>query len=435
MKRKFFKVSSFILSLVMVLGTASTAFAGQYVVKEGDWLSKIAPKFNTTWRVLAEDNKIENPDLIYPGQVLQVPDAKEAEATLTALSVEDISLTGIKLEPAFDPSVKSYTVFVQDDIYGVKVKAAAKDGAEITVDGNELTDGSYIVPLAQDYEHYGIDYSVDTVVKVTDGAATGEYKIKIVRDNAADVYALFEEKVYEDAETGLTLPYELYVPSTYDESEEYPLVYVLHGAGQRNQSLDMVLKRYQSATTWAKDSEAGINECIVISPQIVPADGNGWTKFMIPYDGVGEVENVYEFQDWSVAAHNLLQEVKAEYSVDEDRIYATGLSMGGFGSFAVAVAYPDEFAAIVPVCGGLDPEKAEVLKDKVAIWLYHAKDDPAVPYDLYGATTMAALDKAGVEYTATIYEAGEIFYPNAHFAWTPAYADKEMKAWLFEQSK
>ena len=74
-------------------------------------------------------------------------------------------------------------------------------------------------------------------------------------------------------------------------------------------------------------------------------------------------------------------------------------------------------------------------EDCAAVWFYHAKDDPAVSYDLYGATTLEALDEAGVEYNATIYEPGEIFYPSAHFAWTPAYADSEMRTWLFEQSK
>ena len=472
MKRNFLKASSLLIAAALLTQTA-TVFAGEYTVQKGDCLGKIAPKYNTVWQKLAEMNELKNPDLIFPGQVLKVPDlatdevkeepAEEIPATeiekpaeqtpttetpaveetvpevtaeLTSLGVADISMTGTKLEPDFSADVTEYTVNVQDDIYGVKVTPTAEEGAVITVDGNALSeDGSYIVPLEQTYESYGIDYSVDSVIKVVNGDAEKEYKIHIVRDNAADVYALFEERTYEDAETGLTIPYELYVPSNYDPAKEYPVVYVLHGAGQRAQSTDMLLKRYQSATIWAKDSEAGINECIVVSPQVVGEDGNGWTQFMVEYDKVGEVENPYEFQDWSIAGHNLLQEIKKEYNVDENRIYATGLSMGGFGSFALAVAYPDEFAAIVPVCGGLDPEKASVLKDKVDIWLFHAKDDPAVSYDLYGATTIAALDEAGIDYKATVYEPGEVFYPNAHFAWTPAYANAEMRTWLFEQSK
>ena len=353
-------------------------------------------------------------------------------------------MTGTALEPEFAPDVTSYTVNVQDDIYGVKVTPTAEEGAVITVDGNELDEnGSYIVKLDQSIEGYGKDYSVDAVVKVVKGDAEKEYKIHIVRENAASTYALFEAKSYEDKETGLTLPYELYVPSSYDASKKYPVVYVMHGAGQRQQPLDMVLKRYQSATIWAKDSEAGVNQCIVVSPQIVPTEGAGWTDFMKDYDREGfDTKNpvmtvdAYNMQPYAVAGYNLLQEIKSEYSVDENKIYATGLSMGGFGTFATAVAHPDEFAAIVPVCGGLDPEKASVLKDNnVKVWLFHAKDDPAVNFAAFGQTSIDALEKAGVDYKATVFEPGEVFYPNAHFAWTPAYANKEMRTWLFEQSK
>lgn len=468
MKRNIKITLAAAMAAVMVAGSASAVFAGEYTVVKGDCLWKIAKKYDTTWQKLADDNKLENPRLIFPGQVLEVPGEEKTEAPvaekktetpapvvekeepvaevaeLTALGVKDIAMTGTALEPAFSPDVTEYTVNVQDDIYGVLVTPEAAEGAVITVDGEEVPSGQgKVVALAQDYEHYAVDYSVETEIKVVKGESEKTYKITIVRDNAADVYALFTEHTYEDAETGLTLPYELYVPSDYDASKKYPVVYVLHGAGQRNQSLDMLLKRYQSATIWAKDSEAGINECIVVSPQIVPAEGNGWTKFMIDYDREGfdsknpefTVDNPYEFQDWSVAGHNLLQEIKAEYSVDENRIYATGLSMGGFGTFAVAAEYPDEFAAIVPVCGGLDPEKAEALTGKVAVWLFHAKDDPAVNFPMFGQTTVDALEAAGVDYKATIFEPGEVFYPNAHFAWTPAYANKEMRTWLFEQSK
>ena len=446
------KVLSMAVASTLVLGAVQSAMAGTHVVQEGEWLSKIAPKYDTTWQNLAETNKLANPDLIYPGQKLQVPDKGADLTELSALDVVDITTKDIFDEKAFDPDKTAYEVEVQSDIYGVLIKAEADAEITVTADkdtygygaatpsyvgGTEIAyneaQGGYLVPLDQTYEGYDDEFVQTATIAVEGGK---EYTVEITREDDSDIYALFEELTYTDKETGLTLPYELYIPSNYDASKDYPVVYVLHGAGQRSpQPLDMVLKRYQSATIWAKDSEAGINECIVVSPQIVPTEGNGWTTFMIQYDGVRPVDDPYALQPWGIAAHNLLQEIKADYSVDENRIYATGLSMGGFGSFATAVAYPDEFAAILPVCGGLDPEKAAVLKDKVAVWLYHAKDDPAVPYDEYGATTIAALEAAGVDYKATVYEAGEIFYPNAHFTWTPAYANEEARNWLFEQSK
>jgi len=225
------------------------------------------------------------------------------------------------------------------------------------------------------------------------------------------------------------------VPSDYDASKEYPVVFVLHGAGQRLQSTDMLLKRYESATIWAKDSEAGTGQCIVISPQCAEADGIGWTYLMTLLDKKSVDADPYELTPWATAAYNLLQQVKGEYSVDKDKIYATGLSMGGFGAYALAIAHPDEFAAIVPVCGGADPKTVGKLKDKVAIWAFHAIDDPTVDFETYFTPTKNAMDAAGVEYKETVYSAGQVFYPSAHFAWTPTYANKEMRTWLFEQSK
>lgn len=468
--KKFYKgLTAAGLAAVMVLSMSPFAMAGEYVVQKGDYLSKIAPKYKTTWQVLADMNSLANPDLIFPNQVLQVPDlvkeeaptetvnptevvapaevvvpAQPAEETeevaavegayLTSLAVEDISMTGNKIEPDFKSDVTEYTLNVGNDIYGVKVTPAADEQCVITVDGVEVASGEgTIVKLADTYEYYAVDYSVKAEIKVTNGDAETTYTVNILRENAADTYSLFEEKTYEDAETGVTLPYELYVPKNYDASKEYPVVFALHGAGQRTQSLDMVLKRYEMATIWAKDSEEGKNECIVVAPQLTEENGNGWTNFMITYD-TGAEADAYELTDWGKAAYNLLQQVKGEYSVDENRIYATGLSMGGFGTYAVAIAHPDEFAAIVPVCGGGDPEEIAVLKGKTAIWNFHAKDDPAVSFDFY-TKTVEALDAAGMEYETTVYEEGEVFYPNAHFAWTPAYANAEMRNWLFEQSK
>lgn len=465
--KKFFskKLVAVAVSVVMVLGAAPLAMAGEYVVKKGDYLSKIAPKYNTTWRELAKLNSLANPNLIYPNQVLKVPDVeklaqnvnapaeapkveiapvvKEAQpisevkkAELSNLEVSDISMTGTALEPAFNPSTTNYTVNVRNDIYGVKFTPKASEDTVITIDGEVVASGEgKVVALAQTYEFYAVDYSLTTKISVKIGDAETTYNVKIIRENAADTYALFQEKSYTDEETGLTVPYELYVPSDYDASKKYPVVFVLHGAGQRLQSTDMLLKRYESATIWAKDSEAGINQCIVLSPQCAQADGIGWTYLMTLLDKQGVEADPFEMTPWATAAYNLLQQVKGEYSIDKDKIYATGLSMGGFGAYALAIAHPDEFAAIVPVCGGADPEKIGTLKDKVAIWTFHSIDDPTVDFETYFTPTKNAMDAAGIKYKETVYSAGQVFYPSAHFAWTPAYANKEMRTWLFEQSK
>lgn len=355
-------------------------------------------------------------------------------AELTDLKAEEISFTA-SLAPAFSPSTTSYTLNVQEDIYGVKLTPFAAAGAKITINGNSVESGkAALIKLEQSYDFYGVDYAVGVKIAVSQGNESKTYTVNVVRKNAKDTYALFGQYRYSDKETGLTVPYLLYVPKNYDPAKKYPLVFALHGSGQRSQSLDMVLKRYKMATIWAEDSEAGINQCIVLAPQCESADDMvNWTP--VQAFNNKKADSPYTATEWLDAAYRLLENVKNDYSIDTKRIYATGLSAGGFASYTIAIQYPDTFAAIVPICGGADPEKVAALKDKVAIWTFHAVDDPLVNVKKYYYSTNEAMDKAGVKYKATLYPAGAVFWPMAHFSWTAAYANREMRDWLFAQSK
>lgn len=356
-------------------------------------------------------------------------------ALLADLKAEDITLTGNSLVPEFKPDIYDYKYFVQSDIYGIKLYPKAENEAEVFVNGQKVTDNNgVLVKLSQDYESYGVDYSQKAEVKAVNGNDETVYNIEIIRENASEIYNAFKPYVFNDESTGVKMPYELYLPKNYGNGKKYPLVFVLHGAGQRLQSVDMVLKRYESATVWAKDSEKGINECIVIAPQCAEADGIGWTYFMKFLDFGDENAESYKFTKWGITAYNLLQKIKKEYDVDLKRIYMTGVSMGGFGTFEMAVEHPEEFAAIVPVCGGGNPETVKNLKD-IPMWIFHAVDDPEVNYEKWCVPTLKALDEAGIKYRKTIYDSGKVFYPSGHFSWTPAYANIEMRSWLFEQVK
>ena len=80
-------------------------------------------------------------------------------------------------------------------------------------------------------------------------------------------------------------------------------------------------------------------------------------------------------KDWKPESlGKLLDEVTAKHRVDKDRIYVTGLSMGGYGTWKLAAAYPDRFAAIIPICGGGDPKTAEKIKH-LPIWVFHGAKD------------------------------------------------------------
>ncbi|MCX7845800.1 MAG: phospholipase, partial [Dictyoglomaceae bacterium] len=113
-----------------------------------------------------------------------------------------------------------------------------------------------------------------------------------------------------------------------------------------------------------------------------------------------------------------------------------GLSMGGFGTFALAMSYPDTFAGLVPICGGGDPTKAHLIKH-IPIWVFTAEDDPVVNVKIVRDIVKALQDlNAPIKYTE--YEKGVVSPPlalMAHWSWIPAYKNQRMIEWLFSQVK
>jgi predicted peptidase len=123
----------------------------------------------------------------------------------------------------------------------------------------------------------------------------------------------------------------------------------------------------------------------------------------------------------------LLDRTERELPVDPDRLYVTGLSMGGYGSFDLVLRQPNRFAAAVPVCGGVDVQQLPRVKH-VPFWLFHGGKDTVVPPER-SRDAVAALQAAGatVKYTE---------YPDVgHDSWNGAYTDREMFRWLFEQRR
>jgi len=123
----------------------------------------------------------------------------------------------------------------------------------------------------------------------------------------------------------------------------------------------------------------------------------------------------------------LLKDVSKKYRIDENRIYVTGLSMGGYGTWDLAIKYPNRFAAIAPVCGGGDPTKASVLKD-LPIWVFHGAKDEVVTLDK-SQVMVDAIEKTGGSVKFTIY-------PEAnHDSWTETYNNPELYEWFLAQSR
>lgn len=203
----------------------------------------------------------------------------------------------------------------------------------------------------------------------------------------------------------VVMPYVVYVPRDYTPTQKYPVILFLHGAGERGSD---GIRQTQVGIGAAIRTYPERFPCLVVMPQC-PADR--WWR--------GE-----ELE----AAYQCLQQTLREFSCDPQRVYLTGLSMGGFGSWELAAKYPDAFAAVIPICGRGNPADAEKLKN-LPIWVFHGEADTLVP-PTFSREMVEALQKAGstrVKYT----ELPGI----GHNSWDPAYSSAEVIRWLLEQRK
>jgi predicted peptidase len=197
------------------------------------------------------------------------------------------------------------------------------------------------------------------------------------------------------------LKYLLYLPKDYETKKAWPLVLFLHGAGERGDKLDMVKKEGLPKLV-AKGKDFPF---VLVSPQC-PA-GRWWEP---------------------VELSALLDEIVETQHIDKERIYVTGLSMGGFGTWSLAAYSPKRFAAIAPICGGGEPIVIALLPDHVPAWVFHGAKDPVVPLARSEAM-VNALKAVGEKVKFTVY-------PNAyHDSWTEAYNDPKLYEWLLEQKR
>lgn len=233
--------------------------------------------------------------------------------------------------------------------------------------------------------------------------------------------SMFEPRIYE-YETDVTMPYRLYVPMTYDSAKKYPVLLLLHGAGERGTDNAAQLNLVFSQVFNQNDSP--FNEAIIIAPQC-PA-GKQWVN--TPWaNGDYRVNNVAESDEITFALE-IFDSVTEEFSCDDKRYYITGISMGGFGAWDILMRHPNMFAGAVPICGGADSTKGAVVKD-IPIWTVHSIDDPTVPVS--GTQLMVqAIKNAGgnkIKYTE--------LNGYGHGVWNYTASSPEIYKWLFEQTK
>ncbi|MBK1882321.1 dienelactone hydrolase family protein [Luteolibacter pohnpeiensis] len=217
-----------------------------------------------------------------------------------------------------------------------------------------------------------------------------------------------------------TVPYRWHEPESLAPGKLYPLVLFLHGAGEKGDDNQAQLKHGVMAIL---REAAKINEpCYLIAPQC-PKQGY-WAPYNSETKKLAEEDGLYKRLD---AAWALVEKFEKQYPVDPDRIYVTGISMGGFGTWGLLGREGKHIAAAVPICGGGNPDIAKKFKN-VPIWTFHGEADPTVSVDLT-RQMVAALEKAGGKPKVT-------YYPGVgHDSWTQTYDNPEVTKWLFEQKK
>ncbi len=209
------------------------------------------------------------------------------------------------------------------------------------------------------------------------------------------------EKIEKSSPKTLNDNYLLYLPKAYDKSKNpFPLILFLHGAGERGDSIELV-KRHGPP----KIVETGKDfPFIIVSPQC--KDKLWWDS-----------DELYTF----------LQEIISKYNIDTNRIYLTGLSMGGFGTWDLTIKHPDTFAAITPICGGGDTTKVCAIKN-LPVRVFHGAKDQVVPVQK-SEEMVEALKACGGNPKFTVY-------PNAtHDSWTETYNNPKLYEWFLEHKK
>jgi predicted peptidase len=216
----------------------------------------------------------------------------------------------------------------------------------------------------------------------------------------------FKKKVSRRVETD----YLLYLPEGYEQQkkERWPLIFFLHGIGERGTNAWKVAVHGPPKVAPKMTNFP----FIVVSPQC--PNGEWWSTDVLM---------------------TLLDDVVERYRVDQSRIYLTGLSMGGFGTWSLALEHPERWAAVAPICGGGNPlymlsydAKRRAALKSLPFWVFHGDKDGAVPVQ-ESERMAAALKKFGCDVKLTIYPGVD------HDSWTRTYSNPDLYTWFLKQKR
>jgi predicted peptidase len=225
----------------------------------------------------------------------------------------------------------------------------------------------------------------------------------------------FKKEVYAD-KLGAKMPYRLYVPESYDSQKKYPLVFWLHGAaGRGSDNVKPISGGNESGThIWIAAANQSQFPAFVLAPQC-------------PEDHFWSEPELNEITPELQMALDILGVVEKEYSIDTDRVYAAGQSMGGLGVWALLQNSPDRWAAGLVLCAYDNFTNARALLP-IPIWVFQGDADMIVPVDLVRTMTKD-LKKAGSQVRYSEY------HKVGHEVWLKAFAEPELVSWVAKQKR
>lgn len=229
----------------------------------------------------------------------------------------------------------------------------------------------------------------------------------------------YTKMVFTDS-SNKTMPYRMLSPTVKD-GETYPLVVFLHGSGERGNDNEKQLAH--GASTFSNPSNSDKYPAFVIFPQ---CKDKSWTsstdaRSFMPGSATPPITDAEKM------VVDLVKQTISEYPIDPARVYIVGISMGGIAAYDLACRFPDVFAAAVPICGAVNPDRLMTAKD-VNFMIFHGEDDDEVP-NICGREAYKALNAAGasVRYVE--------FAGAGHDCWDSAFNYPDFLPWLFSQTK
>ena len=232
---------------------------------------------------------------------------------------------------------------------------------------------------------------------------------------AQDVVDGFTARTFVEA-NGMRMPYRIFVPDSQVRVRHLPVIVYLHGGGGAGtDNLRQISGGNTNGThVWVTPEIQARHPAFVVAPQL--PNGNRWDARSS--DGIAPYASL---------VIDLLGSLSREFAIDLDRVYLTGQSLGGYGTWDLIAKRPELFAAAVPLCGEGTPSRARAVRN-LPIWVFHGAKDEAVPVSASREMVAAlqAVDGA-VKYTE---------YPQVgHEVWTVAYVEEDLPGWLFGQKR